>query len=78
LPITIIVNAKEVQSPLLRFLIAAIAIGLAVVVLGGLVALILGILGIALTLTVGLLIFAAAVVVGLIPLAFLVALFRKR
>ncbi len=78
MPIVIAVNGKEVQNPLLRFLIAAAAIGLAVIVLGGLVALILGILGIALTLTAGLLIFAAAVVVGLVPLVLLATLFRKR
>ncbi len=76
--IRITVNGKEVQNPLLRFLIAAAATGLAVIVLGGLVALVLGILGIALTLTAGLLIFATAVVVGLVPLALLATLFRKR
>lgn len=78
MPITITVNGKEVQNPLLRFLIAAAAIGLAVIVLGGLAALVLGILGIALTLTAGLMIFAAAVAVGLVPLVLLATLFRKR
>ncbi len=78
MPAVIVVNGKEVRNPLLRFLIAAIALALAVIVLGGVAALVLGILGIAFTLTVGLMIFAAAVLVGLIPLVFLIALFKKR
>jgi hypothetical protein len=72
------INGKEVQNPLLRFLLAITAIVLAAVVLGGAIALILGILGIVLTFTVGLLLFVAAILVGLIPLVFLVTLFRKR
>ncbi len=78
MPALIVVNGKEVRNPFLRFLIAATAVALAVIVLGGVAALVLGILGVAFTLTVGLMIFAAAVLAGLVPLLFLVALFRKR
>ena len=46
MPAVIVINGKEVRNPFLRFLLAATAVALAVIVLGGLAALVLGILGI--------------------------------